>query len=116
MPEIVVSFFKSCKECWPFLFASNIVGKTKKQLRGIRITEALIIGLVLAGGNELSDSKKSEINAILKTQQEIKEMIKDRDTKTNQRLDNFNLVLQNLNGRVSTLEGMVNSWEVHSGE
>jgi len=116
MPEIIVGFFKSCKECWPLLFASNIVGKTKKQVRGIRITEAIIIGLVLAGGAELRDSKKSEINAILKTQQEIKVMIKNRDTKTNQRLDDFNIVLQNINGRVSRLEGTINSWEVHSGE
>ena len=115
MPESIVGILKSFKECWPCLFASNIIGKTKKQVRGIRITEAIIIGLVLAGGAELRDSKKSEMTAILKTQEEIKVMIETKDIKTNRRLDDFNIVLQNMNGRVSRLEGTINSWEVDDG-
>ena len=116
MPESVVGFIKSCKECWPFLFASNIAGKTAKQVRGIRIVEALIIGLVLAGGAELRDSKKNEIASIIETQQEIKQMIKDDRKNIYNRLDAFNIVLGDINGRVSRLEGTINSWEVHSGE
>jgi len=126
MPESIVSFLKSLKECWPLLFASNIVGKTAKQVRGIRITEAIIIGLVLAGGDELRDLNKTEktmmkedTKAIMEIQEkgfkEIKLMIEKKDEKMNTRFDKYDIVLRDVIGRVGNLEGTIKQWEVHSG-
>ena len=126
MPESIVGFLKSCKEFWPLLFASNFKSESYKQIRGIRIIQAIIIGLVLAGGDALVDSYKTEKTmmkeatvAIMESQKEgfkeIKIMIEKKDEKMNDRLDNYDIVLRDVIGRVGNLEGTIKQWEVNSG-